>query len=246
MRLANILFIFVCLIFIFSCKNEKSTPIKKEETQPLIEQEIHLIDNILGKYNLEKDIRQIILSYNQNQSETTGQLVGFEKIEGKWQSTFDTIDVNFGKNGFALYNEKMEGDGKSPTGVFEVGKAFGYADDIPHNIDFITLNENHYWDSDSKSATYNQLLTEKPATSLMEVMRRKDHLYKYGIIIEYNTKQAIPEKGSAIFLHVQRRKAAYTSGCISMEEEDIIRLIEWLNSSQQPMIVMGNWSELTK
>lgn len=246
MQLSKVLLFLISTILIFSCKNEPTSSSQKEEVPLPVEQEVHLIDGILQKYHIEKTINQVILSYNQNQSETTGELVGFERINGKWQSTFNTITVNFGKNGFAVYNEKIEGDGKSPTGVFEIGKAFGYDDNISHSIDFITLDENHYWDSDSKSATYNQLLTKKPATALMEVMRRKDRLYKYGIIINYNTQRAIPEKGSAIFLHVQRREGAYTAGCISMKEKNIVRLIEWLKPEQEPMIIMGNWSELTK
>lgn len=244
MRVLNFLIIFFCISIFFSCKNETSTTSVEKQSQPTTEKEIHFIDNLLTKYDVNQNTQQIILSYNQNLAETTGKLVGYQKIGGQWQLTFDTIDVNFGKKGFAAFDKKLEGDGKSPTGIFKIGKAFGYADDIPHDIDFITLNENHYWDSDSKSSTYNQLLTEKPATPLVEVMRRKDHLYKYGIIIEYNTEQAIPEKGSAIFLHVQRREGAHTAGCISMEEKNIVDLIKWLQPKQQPMVVMGNWTEL--
>ena len=244
MRFSNISFLFIALIFIFSCKNKTNSSTGKEAILLPVQQKMSQIDSLLQKYGIEKTTNQVILSYNQSQSETTGQLIGLERINSKWQPTFDTITVNFGKNGFALYDKKIEGDGKSPTGVFSIWEAFGYADNIPHKMDFITLNENHYWDSDSKSNTYNQLLNKKPTTSLMEVMRRKDHLYKYGIIIAYNTLQPIPEKGSAIFLHVQRRTGAHTAGCISMKEKDMIRLIEWIKPDQEPMIAMGNWSEL--
>ena len=245
MRLSKTLLLLLCIPFVFSCKNEPASS-AEEQTQSSIDKEVHFIDNLLKKYDIDKNTNQIILSYNKNQSETTGQLIGYQKIEGQWKPSFDTIDVNFGKKGFAPYSEKLEGDGKSPTGIFEIGKAFGYNDDISHTIDFITLHENHYWDSDSESATYNQLLIEKPTTPLVEVMKRKDHLYKYGIIIEYNTKPAVPEKGSAIFLHVERKKGSYTAGCISMNEKDIIELIEWLQPNHEPMIIMGNWAELMK
>ena len=244
MRLSNILLLFYCLVFITSCKTERRSSIEQKQPTASTQKEVHLLDKILEKYSVRQNTNQVILSYNQNISETTGQLIGFEKIDGQWQPTFDTIVVNFGKNGFASLDKKLEGDGKSPTGVFEIGKAFGYSDNISHHVDFITLHENHYWDSDSNSPTYNQLLSEKPTTPFIEIMRRKDHLYKYGIIIEYNTKEVISEKGSAIFLHIQRKKGAYTAGCISMNEKDIIHLIKWLKPNQQPMIAMGNWSEL--
>lgn len=239
--------VFYLLIGLAACTNEQPTSsattnitlkTKKKVAAP------HFIDDLFNKYNIDKNTSQIVLSYNISPSDITGKLIGFEKVDDQWQMTLDTIPVNFGKNGFAPFDEKQEGDGKSPTGIFDLGKAFGYADDIPHDIEYLTLNENHYWDSDSKSETYNQLLTERPTTKHMEVMRRKDHLYKYGIIIEYNTENPIPNNGSAIFLHIQRRTSAPTAGCISMEEEKMKSLINWLKADKQPMIAMGTKEEL--
>jgi L,D-peptidoglycan transpeptidase YkuD (ErfK/YbiS/YcfS/YnhG family) len=243
------LYFTMFLMMMFSCKQEHPTTNEQPTPSAIVETARfpHLMDSILAKYQISDSSNQIILSYNMELSATTGQLLGYEKINNQWQLTFDTIAVNFGKNGFAPYDKKMEGDGKSPTGVFEIGSAFGYVDNIPHKMNFLKMNENHYWDSDPKSITYNQLLSEKPEiskTGEVEEMRRKDDLYKYGIIIEYNTKPAVSGKGSAIFLHTQRNVGAHTAGCISMAEQDIIRLIHWIKPNSNPMIAMGTWSAL--
>ena len=62
-----------------------------------------------------------------------------------------------GKNG--MTSEKMEGDKKTPVGIFEFGTAFGTHKKILNNkIPYISINENLYWVDDEESAYYNNLV----------------------------------------------------------------------------------------
>ena len=70
-------------------------------------------------------------------------------------------------------------------------------------------------------------------------MRRADDLYKYGIVIEYNTRPVVPGAGSAIFFHIWRDRATPTSGCIATAELGIVRILRWLDPAEKPATVIG-------
>ena len=46
-------------------------------------------------------------------------------------------------------------------------------------------------------------------------------------------------KGSAIFLHVERRKDSATAGCIAISEDRMKQIIEWLDPMMQPHIYIS-------
>jgi L,D-peptidoglycan transpeptidase YkuD (ErfK/YbiS/YcfS/YnhG family) len=70
-------------------------------------------------------------------------------------------------------------------------------------------------------------------------MRRDDNLYKYGIVIEYNTDPIIKGNGSAIFLHIWKGEGLPTVGCVAVSEEDIIKIMGWLDPAASPLIIIG-------
>lgn len=187
---------------------------------------------------------QFIIACSENKESYKGVLWGMELIEGNWKVTFDSIPCTFGKNGLAESNKKYEGDGKTPSGVFHIGLPFGYKNDLGIDRDFIELSDSHYWISDTNSQLYNRLVDYYPEGIYAEKMKRNDHLYKYGIIIEYNTENAIKGKGSAIFIHVERKKRASTAGCVAVSERDIKELIRWIKPEKKTLIIMGNAGEI--
>jgi L,D-peptidoglycan transpeptidase YkuD (ErfK/YbiS/YcfS/YnhG family) len=96
------------------------------------------------------------------------------------------------------------------------------------------------WVDDINADDYNRWVTRGATrASSFEVMRRKDDLYKYGIVVEYNTNPVIKSYGSAIFIHIWRGKGKPTAGCVALSEEDIIRILRWLNPAARPLVVMG-------
>lgn len=154
-------------------------------------------------------------------------LYGEEQVGTNWTTSFDTITCTVGYNGIAAPGEKREGDGMTPSGEFALGAVFAYDNDLGLKDNFIELEPYHYWVSESNAETYNTLVDYDPAPLEAEKMERGDILYKYGIIINYNTDPVVPGKGSAIFLHIYRSPEKPTAGCVAISEEDIVQLIRW-------------------
>jgi len=187
---------------------------------------------------------QVIIAFIRDSKSFKGILLGIELINNNWEITFDSIPCTFGKNGVALNDQKIEGDKKTPSGTFQLGPAFGYKDNLGSKMNFIELSQTHYWVSDSKSKLYNRLIDYLPKGIYAEKMRRPDHLYKYGIIIEYNTSNVIKGKGSAIFIHIERNPGAPTTGCIAVSEENIIQLIKWINPHKNSSITIDHLNNI--
>jgi len=96
------------------------------------------------------------------------------------------------------------------------------------------------WVDDLQAPDYNRWVKQKGTGSASyEKMRRDDDLYKYGIVIEYNTNPVIQGRGSAIFFHVWAGKESTTAGCVAVSEEDMIKILAWLKPEALPLIVMG-------
>ena len=69
-------------------------------------------------------------------------------------------------------------------------------------------------------------------------MKRHDDLYKYGIVVEYNTNPVVKGRGSAIFFH-NLGWPCTTTGCVALQEGNLRELLEWLNPSKKPVALLG-------
>lgn len=244
---SQILFAFLILLGAYGLKILFDIKPWNPSTTPSSHQELSKIDYDSTSYTDNETLKstQIIIAYSSLQNSVVGKLYGMELIDNRWQVTFDTIDCSLGKKGFAENGNKIEGDGKTPSGKFPIGSAFGYKNDLKAKIDFMVLKSNHYWISDSNSELYNKMVDFVPPNGIYaEKMKRKDHLYKYGIVIEYNTQVIKKGKGSAIFIHVERKKGSPTAGCLASSEKNIKNLIQWINPKKQPTILMGNLAKI--
>jgi L,D-peptidoglycan transpeptidase YkuD (ErfK/YbiS/YcfS/YnhG family) len=96
------------------------------------------------------------------------------------------------------------------------------------------------WVDDPQADDYNQWtkIQETKAASY-EMMRREDDQYKYCIVIEYNTDPVIKGNGSAIFLHIRKGEGIPTAGCVAVSEEDIIKILRWLDPAATPLMITG-------
>ena len=57
-----------------------------------------------------------------------------------------------------------------------------------------------------------------------EALRRADPLYDLVILTDWNWPYAVKGRGSAIFLHQQRRKGFPTEGCIAFRRDHLQRI----------------------
>lgn len=142
-----------------------------------------------------------------------------------------------GKNGVAKEGEKAEGDGKTPSGNYNVSMIFGKSDGN-WSMPFIKTHDKLYCIDDSKSKNYNKIIdaskNEKDYDSF-EYMLRDDGQYDIGAVIEYN-EEAKPLKGSCIFLHIQKNSNSPTAGCVAMQKDDLAALLGALDNDKHPII----------
>ena len=185
--------------------------------------------------------RQVLLvQKKKNDSSSLYLVYTLEKNADSWKFIFKPMDAVIGKNGFAPLNEKREGDGKTPSGVFSLKQTFGYNKYANTKMPYRQALDDDVWVDDPNAPDYNQWVKRKKtdATSFEE-MKRADDQYKYGIVIEYNTNPIIKGHGSAIFLHVWKEKGSPTAGCVAVSENDLIKILSWLDPGANPLIIMG-------
>lgn len=163
-----------------------------------------------------------------------------EKINNQWKSVFEPFNAVIGKNGFAKPGEKREGDGKTPSGIYPLKMTFGYDESIKTKMPYRQAFVDDLWVDDVNADDYNRWVKkEKTQAKSYEKMKRDDNLYKYGIVIEYNTNPVVKGYGSAIFFHVWGGENITTEGCVAVSEENIIKILEWLDPKAGPLIIMG-------
>ena len=147
-----------------------------------------------------------------------------------------TFKCCIGKNGST--NRKIEGDKKTPKGLFSLGNVYYRKD---RNLKPITklksipINKKMGWCNDIKNKKYNKLIKINNNFKY-EKMFRKDYKYDYIIPINYNIKNTKIGKGSAIFIHLTKNYKG-TAGCIALKKKDLIILIKLINKKTKIKIL---------
>lgn len=206
---------------------------------------------------LPNDCKQMLLVLTDSTKSTKGQLVYFERTSSssKWIKVSDTIPVVIGRAGLAWgigLNSidplklplKSEGDGKSPSGVFKLSAAFGYA--TPEEmkelkIAYIPITEMVECIDDVKSEYYNQIVDRSDIKNVdwqsSEKMFFADIWYQQGIVVEHNTTPNNIGAGSCIFIHNWSQPDETTAGCTEMDPVKLKEIIYWLDSAANPVLV---------
>lgn len=187
---------------------------------------------------------QLVVVFNQKSSDANATLVGLEKKKGKWQVQFKAIKASVGRNGIANKEEKIEGDGKSPNGLFELGRVFGYDELGPTSLDYTQTNSEDKWIDDPEASDYNTYVRGNTSAKSFEHLKLNSIDYKYCMVIEYNTKPVVKGKGSAIFFHLSDEKYTPTSGCVAIAENDMLNYLQWLMPNKKRAILLTSLNNL--
>jgi len=171
---------------------------------------------------------------------TSATLSLWERRDGCWRRVAGPWRARLGRNG--LSSAKREGDGTTPTGTYRVGTTiYGIAPNPGVRFRYHRLTCGDWWDEDPGSATYNRFrhLACGVTPSFgggSEALWRISPQYRYFAVIDYNTSPTVSGRGSAIFLHVA---VGATAGCVSLPEQQLLRLLRWLRPSARPGIHIG-------
>ncbi len=209
-----------------------------------------MIENALliaehNKTNLENS-EQLLVVYNYQPESYSAFLVVLEKKDKNWVVKYNPVEVGIGKNGFAPPLNKLEGDGKSPTGIFRLGKLFTYEKKLNTLLEYQQTTKEDKWIDDPNSEDYNTYVRGSTNAKSYENLLLNSDAYKYCMVIEYNTSPVIKGKGSAIFFHLGVKKPYFTAGCVAINEENMKLIVNWLDPKLNPTIIMGNFNVLKK
>ncbi len=187
--------------------------------------------NALIDENIPDATSQVILV---TVTEDGEKIYCLESMDKGWKVVLGPYDCNIGRNGLG---KQKEGDGKSPTGIFELGSAFGQGG-APEgsNWPWRETGENDFWVDDSKSEHYNQYVdldsVEKDWRSAEKLFVGK---YRLALEVKYNPENT-KALGSGIFLHVWGGENVTTGGCTAMAESTMVTLLKWLRPEARPLL----------
>ncbi len=122
--------------------------------------------------------------------------------------------------------KKKEGDNITPKGTYKIVNMYYRKDrikKISSEFRLTKITKKMGWCDDPNSKYYNQLI-KLPTQYTHEKFFRKDNIYDLVLVLDYNMKPIIKNKGSAIFIHIAREKK--TLGCIALKKVDLINLIK--------------------
>lgn len=158
------------------------------------------------------------------------------KTTGQWSAEIKDIPAVIGKNGATT--NKIEGDNKTPLGLYKISLVFGLSPDNIVNMPFRQITANDKYIDDPEHPDYNSWIVGETSAKSYETMLREDGLYELGAVIDYNTNPVINGKGSAIFIHIWRGSNIGTEGCIAMDLVDLKLIIEKLDQSKNPYVLI--------
>ena len=129
--------------------------------------------------------------------------------------------------------KRKEGDDITPKGTFNVIEIYYRSDRVKKlssKFKPIKITKKMGWCDDPKSKKYNQLI-KLPTKYSHEILYRKENIYDLILVLNYNMKPIIKNKGSAIFIHVAKKNYKKTAGCIALKKVDLVNLVKEIERS---------------
>ena len=139
---------------------------------------------------------------------------------------------------FGIGEKKKEGDNITPRGIFNIIKIYYRKDRIKKlssRFKPIEITKNMGWCDDPKSRKYNQLIN-LPTKYSHEILYRKDNIYDLILVLNYNIKPTVKNRGSAIFIHVAKKNYKKTAGCIALKKVNLIYLAKVIKKNTKVLI----------
>ena len=117
--------------------------------------------------------------------------------------------------------QKKEGDGATPRGRHQIVGMLYRPDRMARPTGWaVPIHPADLWSDDPEAGDYNRLV-RAPYPHSHERLRRSDPLYDLVILTDWNWPDAVPGRGSAIFIHQYRRPGYPTEGCIALRRDHL-------------------------
>lgn len=127
-----------------------------------------------------------------------------------------------------IREDKQEGDGATPLGIFPFRKVFYRQDRLapPETcLPLFPLMPQDGWCDDVEDLRYNQHI-RKPYGGRHEDLWRDDGIYDLILVVGHNDAPVVKSKGSAIFVHLRRPEGTPTAGCVALDLPDLLKVLQ--------------------
>lgn len=134
-----------------------------------------------------------------------------------------TFRCTIGRGGLAAAADKIEGDGKTPIGRWQLRQVFYRADRIAAPVTLLPmqpLQPSDGWCDAPGDSHYNQFV-QHPYPASAERLWRDDGIYDIIVVLGWNDAPIVHGKGSAIFLHCAQPDFSPTAGCVALTKDDL-------------------------
>jgi len=136
---------------------------------------------------------------------------------------------------------KLEGDGRSPAGMFPLTTSFGTVTKPAVELPYTRLDQYTECVDDTRSSFYNQIVNRMQVGNFdwksSENMLAVGRPYDLGVFVAYNSYPVEKGRGSCIFLHIWKDANTGTAGCTAMDRRDLEQIMAWLSPGKDPYLI---------
>lgn len=155
-----------------------------------------------------------------------------------WSDAMNDLPSDTGEQRLQM---KVEGDGKSPAGIFGLSSAFGTIEKSSKiSLPYTKLEQWTECVDDVKSSHYNRIVNRmqvgnfdwKSSEKMLEIVPQ----YDLGAFVEHNTERQAGG-GSCIFLHIWKDAKTGTAGCTAMARANMETVLYRLDARKNPVLI---------
>ena len=154
-------------------------------------------------------------------------LIYTASARGKFSGNGLTCQCALGRGGVVLADQKREGDGTSPQGLWTMKRVFYRPDRAARPetaLPVVPLRETDGWCDAADHPLYNRPVT-LPFSASHEKLWRDDHVYDLIVELNHNSEPVIPFRGSAVFFHLAHADYRPTEGCVAIAREHMLQVL---------------------
>lgn len=197
------------------------------DTAGLTPKEANTAARILSNTAVAQETDQIVLVVDHNLT------LWQRAANGRWKKSMD-VYCGYGSRGLRLADQRSEGDKTTPIGAFPLILAFGTGENPGTDMTYRQITGTSYWSAEDDE-TYN---TWVESAEPLEGEHLMDYYqYKYAVAIGFNLNPTVYGRGSAIFIHCKATNYWSTGGCVSLTEENMLKLMCTLKDGAYIVIV---------
>lgn len=184
---------------------------------------------------------QVIVVTTETKAENKAQVAAFQREGERWEKVGGTYSARIAPNGFV---EDATGlTNVTPSGGFRLTTSFGRVENPGTAIPYRMVEATDCWITDGASAYFNDWVsTPTCASPNIALLEPEPGPYELAIVTDFNAEDD-PTKLAPLLLHRHKYSEGEaplpTTGSVSLQREDLLDLLLWLDPASNPVVVLG-------